>query len=183
MVSQSPSRSSSALSLPVLRVPPGARARISIQSPNVLYVGTHWFNRELLCVGPDCPGCGRTGSRCRGFALGLLETGTAWRPVMLEGSSPMWSRLEGFRTMEGVAFEPGLVVEASKKAKTSPLRLEPVEAGGLIDLQFTSPRRLLSAMAVLFRLPVPGPDSSVSDWAADARPAAMAALEVAMAGA
>lgn len=181
MISDRPSRSSSAMSLPVLRLAGESRVRLSLQSRAVLYVGTHWADRQLLCVGEGCPGCEISSSRCRGFAIALLSHGTGHRPVLVEASSSTWSRVEGLRTMEGWTFGPGLELEATKGRRNAPLRLEPIGTGGPVDSQFSCSRRLISALAVLFRVPLPRANDSLSSWADLARPGALRLLESALA--
>lgn len=174
MISSSPQSPSSAMALPVFRLEAGRTALLTLQGDSVLYMGVHYFGRSVPCLGVECPGCDRAPSRCRGFLLALLRVGERERPVVVEASAPQWSRLEGLRQMEGLAFEPGLVVEASRKKRNSPLRLEPVSGGGRIEEQFRSRWRLLSALSVLFSLPSPRAGMTCEEWATASRPAAVA---------
>lgn len=162
--------------LPIFKLPAGARATLTLQSRALLFCGTHWLDRQFLCSGPDCPGCERGASRVRGFGLALWDTPRSQRPVIVEASSSSWSRVEGLRTMEGLRFAPGLVLEASKNRRNSPLRLEPVSAGGPVEAQFEAPWRLAAALAVLFNLSGPASDEPLDTWEDRVRPQALAQL-------
>lgn len=177
MVSERPTSASAALSLPVLRLDPGSVQRVSLQSKVVLYVGVHFGRRSFICAGEGCPGCDRGQSRCRGYALGLLECRDRWRPVLLEGTSAAFARLQGLSTMDGMVLEAGLLVELSRRRKNSPLRIEPIAMGGPVDTQFSGYFRLLGAIAVLFALPAPKPGQSVEEWTSATRPAVIHQLQ------
>lgn len=170
MLSDQPTSPSAAMGLPVFRLHAGHTARLSVQSVGPLFLGTHWLGRQIPCAGPSCPGCVHSPARARGFAIALIEEPNRWRPVMIEASAQEWSRLEGYRSREGVSFAPGMLVEASRKKSNSPLRMEPISNGGPIDEQFTTPWRLCSALAVLFQLPTPAGGTSVAAFCVTARP-------------
>jgi len=180
MLSSEPTSSRAAMGLPVFKLQAGHTARLSIQSVGPLFMATHWVGRQIPCAGPECPGCDLSPSRARGFAIALVEQGQAWRPVLVEASSAEWSRLEGFRVMEGVSFAPGMLVEASRRRSNSPLRMEPISNGGQVDEQFTSPWRLTSALAVLFQLTPPKPGATVGQFCAAARPVVLHQLRQAI---
>lgn len=176
VLSSEPTSARSAMGLPVFRLQAGHSSTLSIQSAGPLFMGTHWVGRQIPCAGPDCPACVLNPPRARGFAIALLQSGLAWRPVLVEASSAEWSRLEGFRAMEGVSFAPGMLVTASRRRSNSPLRMEPISNGGTVDEQFTSPWRLTSALAVLFQLTPPKPGQTVSDFCVAARPVVLRQL-------
>lgn len=164
MISTTRPTSGSTWALPIFKLPAGATAVLTLQSRALLFCGTHWLGRQHLCSGPDCPGCSRGAPSIRGFGLALWECPRSHRPVIVEASSSSWSRVEGLRAMEGLRFAPGLVLEASRSRKNSPLRLEPVKQGGPVEGQFEAPWRLAAALAVIFNLSSPATDEPLDTW-------------------
>lgn len=180
MVFEQPHHRAAAMALPVLRTQPGSVHQVTLQSEKVLYLGTHWFNAQLLCAGEDCPACDWSPSKCRGFAIGLAEAVQRQTPVLIEASAGSWSRVEGLRQMEGLAFKPGLRIEIGRRKRNSPLRLEPYAEGGPVEEQYRAAWRMVAALAVIFRLPIPRPDEDPQQWALRVKPAAVAKLAAAM---
>lgn len=181
LVSDRDSRSCWALG--VLRVAPSQVVRVSLQGDRWWFFGSHWFGRVFICSGDGCPGCMVSQPRVMGYRVGLVEGSARWRPYLVEASSGTVAGLDGFCTMEGYGSVGGLVVEAGRRTKRSPLRLEPVSADGPTLPADRATPATLNAVAVLYGLPLMQAGEEPADWADRVRGVAAAHLSAAVAGA
>lgn len=170
MLSDRPTHQSSADSLPVLKLHPGADVTLSIQSDHALYLGVHWVDRQIVCAGDECPLCAYEPSTSRAFLLALVEHQKRWRPVMLDATPAVLARLDGLADGDRCVFRPGLRVQASRRKRTSPLRLDPLDNQGVVEAQYSGLTRLLRAIACLYRLPAPFSDETWQDWVCRVHP-------------
>lgn len=166
--------------LQVLKVPAGTRARVCMQSDRVEVVTTHWFERQFVCPGWDCPACGTYVCRTMVFFVGVVHVGQRWEPRLVEVTAQSWSRLTFLSEAEGVVIGPGLLMEIGRERQRSGLRIEPLEESGELSVVLRPRERLLDALSLLFRLPARGVDESGEGWVKRVRPAAVAHLESAI---
>jgi hypothetical protein len=82
--------------------------------------------------------------------------------------------------MEALPPEPGLIFQASRQKKQSPLRLEPVSQEGKVVFALAPWHVLAGAISVLFGLPLPVDADTLDSWADRALPASESALEAAV---
>lgn len=160
------------MGLPVLKIRAGGAAEAVVEHAPPLFVGTHWFGRQVLCVGEDCQGCLVKPGRVRGFSLVSADVGGRPRLFVLENSTNEWARLEGLLRGCGELLAAGVKLHLGRRRPQSPLRMEP---DGLVSCSFAgeaSAHRLLSAVAVLHGLPLPAAEATLGEYVARARPAA-----------
>lgn len=166
--------------LQVLKVSAGHRARVCMQSERVEVVSTHWFERQLVCPGWDCPACGVYQVRTMVFFVGVVWVVERWEPRLVEVTSQSWSRLVFLSEADGFRVGTGLGMEIGRHSARSGLRIEPVDVCGEVSDVLRSREKLLDALSLLFRLPARGVAESGEAWVKRVRPAAVVHLEKAM---
>lgn len=171
----------SASALPLLRVRPGSSTEVVVQSEDVVYVNTHWLGRRLWCCMEDCPGCQHSPIRTVGYFAAVVELPQGPRPVLIETTPNEMCRLDGFLQMAKLEFKPGLLLEASKRYKPSPVRFEPIAASGRVVDALRPVRRALSAAAVVAGLPLPLDGEADLDFADRISEAVRRQLQLALA--
>lgn len=173
------SSNGAARGLPLLRVQAGTTCDLVSLSTRLAWFDTHYLGRQVICPGQACPYCLGEGGRAHGYLVGQVPHGQFRQPVLLEVSSQSWTRFEDLLQLEGGRFAAGLVLGISRKRKNSPLVLEPIGSMALDEAVSLPENRVLEAVAVLFQLPVPGPDEDWASWGS--RVESQAALKVAAA--
>lgn len=163
--------------LQVLKVAAGTRARVCMQSEVVEVVTTHWFERQFVCPGWDCPACGTYASRVMVFFVGVVQVGRRWEPRLVEVSSQSWSRLTFLSLAEGFKVSAGLLMEFARERPRSGLRVDPVEGTDEVSVVLSSRERLLDALSLLFRLPARAVEESGEQWVKRVRTSAVVQIE------
>lgn len=155
--------------LPVLKLVSGSVVRARVESQEVFWAGTHWFNgRQQLCVSDErvvCCGCLEQTPRLVGFVIVTVENNGARRPFLFEFGTGAWARVEFLCEMEGWQATAGLELEVRKGSKHAPLKVSPVSFIEVpMNEELRSWRRQANAVAVLYRLPLVVPDESWVCW-------------------
>lgn len=163
--------------LQVLKVGAGTRARVCMQSERVEVVTTHWFERQFVCPGWDCPACGTYAARVMVFFAGVVQVGQRWEPRLCEVTAQSWSRLVFLCAAEGWDVAPGLLMEVGRDKPRSGLRVEPIGAEAEVSAVLSSRERLLDALSLLFKLPARGVEEAAEVWVKRVRSAAVAQIE------
>jgi hypothetical protein len=164
----------------LLKVAPGQRARVCLQSEHVEIVQTHWFGRQMLCPGWDCPACGTYATRVAVFQIGVVWQGPEWRPVLVELTAGEWARTRMLAQMEGLELGLGVVCELSRGGPRSAVRCVPIERTGEISVVLQTAERLTDALALLFKLPARGDGEGSKAWCERIRPAVATQLAAAI---
>lgn len=167
MVVHDPSTDARSHAMGIIRVGSGEVLTVRLSSEEPVYFGTHWSGkRQLICPGEICPLCGGDGARNSGFiACQLLRAG-AWTQPLLLGVS--FQAMIGFSErcrFLSLREAPGLELEARRARKNSPLRMEPTRVS-MEQLQTTDRHALITAVAYLHSLPIPGRSEKISAWEA-----------------
>lgn len=173
--------SRSAAALPLLKLCARGRTELTLQSADVVLINTHWIGRRLWCAETECPGCDAAAIRTVAYFVGMWPGPAGPRPLLVETTPNELARLQGFVEMQGLSVEPGLVIECSREKPKSPLRMEPVRAGGHVVDAFRAPRRALAAAAVLAGVPGPTADSEIDGYCERVKPVLRSLLERAIA--
>lgn len=170
--------------LPLLKIGAGGAAECCLQAAEPVWVDTHWVGRrQWLCVaGSDdaCPGCWVCSPRRCGYVVVLAAVAQRIQPMLLEVTQQSWSGLDGLSRMEFGGIDAGLVVRCSRKSLRSSMRIEPLSDGRRVSEEFGGWHRCVSAMAVLFGLPLPTPDDDAETWSDHVCPIARAKLAAAI---
>jgi len=161
----------------LLKVMPGSRTQVVLQSDAVEVVQTHWFDKQYLCPGWDCPACGTYGGRVGVFFVGLVRQGPEWAPCLVELTAGAWSRAGMLIQMESMEIGPGLCLELSRHSARKGVRAEPVEWTENINPLLATRERLVDALGVLFRLPARGLEETAAVWVERVRSAVAKQIE------
>jgi hypothetical protein len=173
--------SRSAAQMPLLKIGSGVVTRCRLESEEFLWLGTHWIlGRQWVCAktaDESCLGCSVQLPRIVGMAVVSVDVASHRRPFLFEVGAGAFSRLRGLCLMEGWEVSAGLHFTARRRSGRSPLTLTPeCFEEDLASTVFSSQLRLISAIAVLYRLPLPLPNERAQDWAVRVRPAAASML-------
>jgi len=179
MVSLNGDSSRSTHGLPVLKLQPSRSALVTMCSEDILVINTHWLGRRIWCAEADCPACLVSPVRSVAYVVGATVVDGSLRPTLVETTVNEIARMTSVCKAAGFKLDPGLVCEARKARQRSPMRLEPIEEGGRVLGDWTSPRRCLAAAAVLANVPVPAAEGSISEYFAKIRPALLRQIETA----
>lgn len=175
-----------AFQLPLLKIGAGARVEATLQREDPLWVSTHWaFRQQWLCVRggeEECPGCVGQMPRVTGFVTVLVVVGGKRLPFLLEVTAHVWAQLRGLAEMEWGGVVAGGHVSIRRSRQSAPLRIEPMETGGFVSPELASFRRLASAVAIVFGMPLPMAQEEPRSWADRCRPVALAKLQKATSG-
>lgn len=176
-----PSRAASRWSLPLLKVMPGQKFEVVLGGTRWWFFGSHWLERQFLCVGVDCEGCVYGAPRVMGYRVALLDGGGKLRPVLLEAPLPSVSRFESLAAMEALCFERGARCELTRKHRRAGVTLE--AAVPLPDpcAERLTDQQTVGAVAVLFNLPTIEEGEPPMTWAERVRLVAHARLVAAIA--
>lgn len=150
--------------LPVFKLPPGASGSLVIQSGTIIYLDVHWLGRAVVCTGEGCLGCESVTARTKGYFVAICETPQKKWPVLVEATPQSIVRLEEQLLFNGVKHPRGQRVICTRRAKNRPLVFEPMDEVGFVDNVLTSGHRLVSAVALLFGLPLPHREESFEDY-------------------
>ena len=150
--------------LPVLRVHPGMQARLVFQSLEAVVFDLHWLGQNLVCPGEGCPACESYVARPKAFLIATVLVGEEWRPTLVECTPQALYRLEEQMVFDEMFVQPGTQALASRSAKRQPIKFQFEGWSGETDRTLSSSHRLLSALAVLFGLPLPRRDHSVAEY-------------------
>jgi len=165
----------------LLKVPAGSRAKVCLQSLEVEVVQTHWFGRQFLCPGWDCPACGVYAARVGVFQLAVVQRGPEWSPVLLELTAAEWARTRMLGDMTGLIPGPGVVCSLSRGSARSAVRCQPVSRSDERSEFLSSRERLVDVLGLLFKLPGRVTEESVGAWCERVRPAVAEQLSRAIA--
>jgi hypothetical protein len=166
--------------LPVVRVHAGTRAEVSFQTAHFWTFATHWFGRQLVCPGADCPACGTYAERVGTYFLVQVCEGPRWRPAILELGQGSWARLRMLVESEGWEVGPGLTAECCRRGAKSSLRIEPTGMAGVVQKAYDDPLLLFDALVCLFRWAPRRRDEGVAAYCDRSRPRLIADLEAAI---
>lgn len=158
-------------SLPLMRVQPGQRSLVTIQSHQVIWLATHWVGKQVLCPGEDCELCQALSSRTHGYLVCAISDLGRERFVMLELTSGCWQRPLGILDCERRTTLSGTVVEVSRRRKRSPLHIDPCFEYGKVHAAASTVTRQLNAIAVLFGVSIAAESESAEEWAKRVAPA------------
>ena len=167
---------SSVWSLPVLRVRPRQQREVVVVCSSRIWLAVHWFSGRSLCCTSDsghCVGCDLGASRMVGYTVVSWEIEGNLKVGLLELSGAC---SEAFESLVG-EHPLGQRLVVSRSSTKRPLV---VEAAGrtLAWLPgYDSEFRILAAVSVLFKLPIPRVRGTAEHWrlfTLEARVAAMA---------
>lgn len=155
----------------ICKVVAGQSCRVTVQSSQPQMVASHWFGRQLVCPGADCPACEAYQTRVSAFFLGTLFTGKVWVPAMFEVCPSEVARVRFMASWEEGKMEPGLCITMSRKNARSSLRCEPLpDGGGPILPALDDGRLLLRSVCRLLQLPPLLNHESETEWQARVMP-------------
>jgi len=171
----------SAFSLPLIRVPAGSACEGVLLSDRPLFLAVHFLGKSVVCPGSECPLCSGSGARLRGYLM--VEVVSSPRPFvgLLEFSSCTWERSFSLAGLSGERVRLGSVVAVSRRRKNSPLVIEWLAQKSVSMSAAKAEHRTLCALAVLYSLPVPGPEEEVEHWSERCRSCAEGLVRGAMA--
>lgn len=153
----------SRVSLPVMRIRPGAAVLVTIMCDRGVWLASHWHRRSVPCCVDACPLCDFLPVRDLGYYVVRVE-GRGGRLALLEVPY-------GFSFQLGIWTEHspgdsmrGMQMELSRAKKRSPL--EALYEGRVsVDMSSEAATRLLfGAVATLMRLPAPAADADLDAW-------------------
>lgn len=171
----------SVFGLPVLKLAPSRKALLTMQSEDILIINTHWLGRRVWCANEGCPACEISPVRGVGYFIGAVGVDGVLRPHLIETTPNEINRLSAMCQADGLALNPGLIIEASKARQRSPMRLDPTGEGGRVLSDLRPVRRCLAAAAVLANVPLPKAEGSLSKYLEEIRPAILKQIETALA--
>lgn len=166
--------------LGVLKLKPRQRVQVHLQTEAPLEVWTHWLGRRLWCLGEGCPACEHVSGRLMVYSIGTVHADSGTMPFLIETTGPAWERMAMLAESSGLTVGPGLIIELTRDKPRSPLRLDPLEAGGKQLEPLRSWRRAASAAAKLAALPSPHDGETCEEFSARLRPRVLHMLEVAI---
>lgn len=155
----------------LLRIMPGSRARVCLQSDEPEVVQTHWFDRQYLCPGWDCPACGTYATRVAVFNVAVVARGPEWSPCLVELTASEWSRTRMLAQMEGIRVTAGTLCELSRGGPRSAVRCVATEETVEGSVVLRSRERLIDVLGLLFKLPLRSEEESAKAWCERVRPA------------
>lgn len=150
--------------LTLLRVMAGSRSEVVLQSDQVEVVRTHWFERQILCPGWDCPACETYSSRVAVFFVALAVVGPRVQPVLVEVTASEWARCGLLSRMGVGVVEAGGRLEISRSAARRAARVTLTDVGGTVVPELRTRERLIDAISLLFNLPARAPAELASSW-------------------
>lgn len=166
--------------LSVLKVPAGSRVKVGIQSERPELLVTHWFGRQFVCGGGDCPACGTYASRLGVWNVVQVVVGNSLQPRLLELSSQSWARLRFMAGWEDAESLGGVAVELYRSSLRRPVLAEPCSDVIPVNSRLASADTLLDGLGVLFQLPARRDGESGVEWADRIRPVVVSRVERAM---
>jgi hypothetical protein len=169
--------------VPLVKVVGGSRGRVRLACGQWYTFCSHWFGRQLICPGSDCPACGVYAERVSTFLLCTQLQGQQWHLRVLELGQQSWQQLQFLAHAEGWPLEPGLELELSRGRQRSALRVEPIGPGTDVKLSYDDPDLLFDALVVLLRWPPRRRGEPVVDYSLRVRPRLIADLEASIVGA
>lgn len=155
----------------LLKLAAGSRARVCLQSDEPEVVQTHWFERQYLCPGWDCPACGTYATRVAVFQVAVVERGPEWVPCLLELTASEWSRTRMLAQMESIRLVAGTECELSRGSARSAIRCVAVRSMGEASAVLRTRERLIDVLSLLFKLPLREREESAKAWCERVRPA------------
>lgn len=145
--------------LTVLRVSVGSECLVTIQSARPVWTGVHWAGGgTVLCPGGGCGLCAFEEPRIVGFLVVTLRLGGSDRevPALLEVAGASWDRFRGLAGGWGSEFSgSGWSVEVCRTGKRRAVSISPVSDHGIVVPELGAEERVLRAIAVLLKLPLP----------------------------
>lgn len=154
--------------LALLRINPGAVARVKVVAGGPAWFQVHWVGkRQVLCCsdgGSYCPACAIAPGRVIGFVLCTTLLGERERLFLLEVSPLAISSMEMSAKFEGLSTSDSLWCDVTRPGSRRPLRFEAIEASGITAPESAMRARLINAVAVLFGLPLMRVEETVEAW-------------------
>jgi len=157
--------------LTIVRVGVGSQMEVCVQSGEVETCQTHWFDRQYLCPGFDCPACGTYAGRLSVFLVVTVRSQALWVPGLLELTAASWSRVRMLAQMESLSVTSGLVLGLSRSSVRRGVRAEPIGSGGVVSPELVTRERLIDAISLLFKLPARVAEETAAAWCERMRPA------------
>jgi hypothetical protein len=176
-----PSKVGTRWALPILKVQPGQRFRLLLGGSRWWFFGSHWLERQFLCVGGGCEGCVFGVPRVMGYRAALLEGGQKRRAVLLEAPLTSISRMESLAGMEALCCDAGATLEATRRHRRAGLCLEAVAPEPEPDAMRLTDQHTVGAVSVLFSLPPIEESEEPPAWAARVQNVDLARLVAAIA--
>lgn len=169
------------MSLPIIKVRPGAGVKVVLMGPEVLALPTHWVGRQLICPGEECPACDGQFPRVFHYLGAAFERAPGrWGLGLLELSDTTFSRMLAQFEVAGLKMERGEVVLLSRRYTKSPLVAQPQgmkQEPGSLALNVLM---LVQALAVLYQLPPQSGSQTLQEWAESVKPALRSHLQAAL---
>jgi len=157
--------------VPLVKIAPGTSARVTIQSEVAEVIRTHWFGRQYVCPGVDCPACECYQSRLTVFILVTVFSGKVWVPGLLELTPAALSRLRFMLEWEAGSVVPGVVVLVSRRSLRSGVVAEPLDqVGGELLGSLSSSEVLFNSVCRLLGMPSIRKGESDDQWQERVRP-------------
>jgi hypothetical protein len=171
----------SVMSLPIIKVKPGAGIDVVLMGPEVVALPTHWVGRQLVCPGDDCPACDSQFPRVFHYLGAAFERSPGkWGLGLLEMSDTTTGRLCAQMEVAGVFFKRGEVVRLSRRYTKSPLVAQPLnmtKEPGSLALNMLM---LVQALAVLYQLPPQSGSQTLQEWTESVKPVLRSHLQAAL---
>lgn len=178
MVTSEPRSAESSAALTLLKMKPGHQIELTIQSEAPIWIETHWLGKQVWCSGEGCLACTNMKPRSKAYFLATIESGNRALPFLIEIVQASMHRLAESTMSDGVLWQKGLVVVATKAAKNKPLLLTYLKTGGAVLESLTSGQRTLAATALLAGMPLPGQEESNEEYSSRVRPFAQRVIEM-----
>jgi len=166
----------------LLKIIPGMVGKCTVQSVLPELVVTHWFGRQFICPGPDCPACETYAARLSVWNLVTVEIAGKVTPRLLELSQQSWARLRFMMQFEADDTVRGAVVVLRRGTMRSAVVCEPAGETGVTRAELAGCEPLLDSLAVLFKLPPRRVDEVARVWLERIRPFCLAQLEKGIVG-
>jgi len=169
------------MSLPIIKVKPGATVSVVLLGPEVLSLPTHWVGRQLVCPGEECPACDGQFPRVFHYLGAAFERSPGrWGMGLLEMSDTTMGRAQAQFSALGVKWERGAGLLLSRRYTKSPLVAAPQccmrEPGNLV----LNLLMLVQALAVLYQMPPQTGSQTLQEWSESVKPVLRSHLQAAL---
>lgn len=161
----------------LLKIVPGMLAKCTVQSSLPEIVVSHWFGRQFICPGLDCPACATYASRLSVWNLVTVEIAGKVQPRLLELSQQSWARVRFMLQMEETDVVAGSVLLLRRSSMRQPVIAEPAAESSVRREELAGMGVLLDALAVLFKLPPRRGEEVPKLWLDRIRPFVTSELE------
>lgn len=168
-------------SLGVVRVPPSVRIELTMQSKAFIMLGTHWFDRQLLCGGEECPACIGSPMRVKAYAIATVGSEHSTTPGLLELTPQCISSVQDVLDAAAEEGAPAPRFALSRAKRRSRVQIEHLGWTNNRFKSYEEPKRIVEAVSVLHGVRPPSALETLEEWSASILPSVNLLLQRAMA--